>query len=72
MKEVRELMVAWADVPTLTEAQKGLVISLRDFALINDFDTLRGFAMVLFEHFPHDLTHAIIKARAEGLGAKVN
>lgn len=72
MKEVRELMVAWVSVPTLTEAQLGLVISLRDFALVHDFETFRGFAVALFDHFPHDLTHAIIKARAEGLGAKVN
>lgn len=70
IEEVQELMEAWVEVPTLTPAQKELVISMRDFSKGAIFATFQVFATSLFYHYPHDITQAIVKARAEGLGAK--
>lgn len=70
VEEVRELMRAWVNVSTLTPAQLQIVTAMRDVAEKGSVHELAFFATSMMHQFENDVIQAIIKARAEGLGAK--
>lgn len=65
-------MREWVDVPTLTPDQKGLVVSLYEVSKKGDIREFVFYKDLLVGQFPDDIIQAIVKARAEGIGAKVN
>lgn len=71
-EEIRELMKAWVDVPTLTAEQKAMVQSLYEVSQKDDMMEFIVFKDLMCNQFEHDMRHAIIKAKAEGLGVKVH
>jgi hypothetical protein len=67
---IQELCRQWVKVPTLTPGQRDIVQAFLDVSKKGNMVEFLIFKDSIFNQYPHDVTHAIIKARAEGLGAK--
>ena len=70
IQHIQKLMSEWVKVPTLTPTQLSLVQSFRDVAAKGNMMEFLIFKDHLMLQYPDDIIQAIIKARAEGLGAK--
>lgn len=70
--EIRDLMEAWVNVPTLTPEQKAMVEA---FYAVSKKENVLEFVMfkdMMVNQFGDQIMDAIAKARAEGLGVKVH
>lgn len=70
IEDIQELTEAWVKVPTLTSAQISIVEAFRDVARKGSIEEFFVFKHMLWNQYPDDIIQAIVKARAEGLGAK--